>query len=200
MNRDHVDALIKHLWPQGHDLQTPQIYALLDGARDPRIAHMVRYSGLEYACLYTGKISPALSQAAPYIVHLAPKSAFTRTLLEQGWGESWGIFVEARADVSLEQLRRHFKNLQLVRDEDGNKLVFRFYDPRVLRIYLPTCTLSELSEFFGPTSKLLLESDGRTALLEHRKIVQGMDSRIWKIEHVAQMPVPVYDEFQALTE
>jgi len=38
----------------------------------------------------------------------------------------------------------------VVKDERGNRLVFRYYDPRVLRVYLPTCSPSELRTVFGP--------------------------------------------------
>jgi hypothetical protein len=45
-----------------------------------------------------------------------------------------------------------------VRDERGNRLVFRYYDPRVLRVYLPTCTASELRRVFGPIECFWMES------------------------------------------
>ena len=33
------------------------------------------------------------------------------------------------------------------------------HDPRVLRVFLPTCTPDELSDFFGPIGSFLVESD-----------------------------------------
>jgi hypothetical protein len=36
-----------------------------------------------------------------------------------------------------------------VKTEQGKMLYFRFYDPRVLRIFLPTCDAMQLRELFG---------------------------------------------------
>lgn len=57
----------------------------------------------------------------------------------------------------METLRRHFRRLLHVRSEDGEKLYFRYYDPRVLRLYLPSCTSVELKEVFGPVGRFVLE-------------------------------------------
>jgi hypothetical protein len=183
--------LTDRLWPHGDGVDTPQIYAILDGARDHRIADMVRFSGLQFMCMYSGKLSPALQQAAPYIVHLSPTAELTRTLLQQAWGQSWGMLIEAASDISMEQLRRHFRSLQRVSTEDGTPLVFRFYDPRVLRVYLPTCTISELAQFFGPVTKIIVEATegAGAAMMEYRKVAQGIDTRIQKINRIAAQAV-----------
>jgi hypothetical protein len=46
-----------------------------------------------------------------------------------------------------------------VYDEEGSYLYFRYYDPRVLRVYLPTCNESELGAVFGPIEFFLLEHE-----------------------------------------
>jgi hypothetical protein len=153
-----IDALTRTLWPRGNGPESPQVYALLDGARDDEIAKMVRISGLPYACLYAGSLSPDLQAAAPYLVQVAPESRMFKACFEAGWGRSWGVFVIAEPDVTLQALRKHFRSLLRVNDEQGKALVFRYYDPRVLRIYLPTCTPSERREFFGPALRLVVES------------------------------------------
>ena len=79
-------------------------------------------------------------------------------MLEKGWGNHWGIFVVAQgADVRA--LRQHFRHFTMVRDPDGKNLYFRFYDPRVLRTFLPTCTPDELWEFFGPVTAFAVEGE-----------------------------------------
>lgn len=180
-NITQANAIMTRFWPHGDGENEMQVYAILDGARDSRIVDLLRFSSLEYACMYAGKLSPALQQAAPYIVHLSPKAEFTRTLLQHARGQSWGIFIEAAPDISMEQLRRHFRRLQRVTTEDGQILVFRFYDPRVLRVYLPTCTLSELAQFFGPAAKIVAEAESQpgTAMIEYRKVAHGIDTREW---------------------
>ncbi len=38
-------------------------------------------------------------------------------------------------------------------------MYFRFYDPRVLRIFLPTCDRSQILEFFGPVKIFICEDE-----------------------------------------
>ena len=148
--------MLDRLWadvPEPHGV----VHALLDGARDRRIERMVRRVGNDYGCLYSGKLSERLKAAAPYLVRLGQRAKFTRELLEQGWGRSWGIFVVTHQEVAVGKLRRHFRPFLKVKDESGRTLVFRYYDPRVLRVYLPTCTDSEAEQFFGPVVKFWTE-------------------------------------------
>ena len=159
-----ADRLIAHLWPYDDSPGMPQVYALLDGARDRRIAPMVRASGQEHCCLYSGQLSEPLEQAAPYLVHLTRTASFTTDLLALAWGQSWGILTTVPPNCTMGDQRRHLRTLLRVRTEDGRALLFRFYDPRVLRIYLPTCTADETRSMFGPIAQLLAESaDGRRA-------------------------------------
>lgn len=124
------------------------VFAILDAARNKAIYPAVKTSGLPYTCLYTGKLPEVLLEAAPYLVKLEKGSPFTEQLLSEGWGDHWGIFVLANS--TLEELRRHFKRLLRVKDPEGKTLIFRFYDPRVLRVFLPTCESGELAMMFGP--------------------------------------------------
>ena len=57
---------------------------------------------------------------------------------------------------------RHFRQFLRVRDEAGREFFFRFYDPRVLRVYLPTCNSEELRTFFGPVELFSMEGERRT--------------------------------------
>lgn len=151
--RTDIDAAIAQLWPDGDSLSGRQLHMLVDGARDPAIAPLVRFGRLEYDCLFSEPLSPRLRAAAPYLVHLSANSAQTREMLHR-CADHWGIMIAAPAHVTTRQLRLHFKKLLWVHDENGRKLNFRFYDPRVLSMYLPTCTRQELQTFFGPVDCL----------------------------------------------
>lgn len=152
-----VDRLIEGLWPHGDDPERPQVHAVVDAARDPRLIGLLDSTGLERCCLFAGPLSPALRAAAPHLVHLSPDARFTRAFLQLGWGRSWGVLTSAPPDVTLPQLRKHLRTLLRVRDETGRTLLFRFYDPRVLRAYLPTCTATETGQFFGPVHRFICE-------------------------------------------
>jgi hypothetical protein len=173
-----IERLISYLWPDGDLTTTPQVYALIDGARDRRLEPMIRLSGLEYVCLYAGRLSPALERAAPYLVHLTPKTRFTQELFTTGWGQSWGIITVVPPDCTIQQQRRHFRTLMRVKTEDGRILVFRFYDPRVLRTYLPTCTTDETIQVFGPIPRLVSESPDGQQLLAYTPGPEGVETTV----------------------
>jgi hypothetical protein len=149
-----LDSVVAQLWPKGDSLTAPQVHMLVDGARDAAIAPLIRYGKLDFDCLFAEPLTPRLRAAAPYLVHLAAASAQSREMLRRCAGEHWGILVSAPSHVTTRQLRLHFKKLLWVHDEQGRKLNFRFYDPRVLSIFLPTCTQEERNIFFGPAEEL----------------------------------------------
>ncbi len=148
------DRLAESFWPAGPDDHT---FAVLDGARDPRVHGAVTGSGLPHRCLYIGAVAPVLARAAPWLVQLDGPPAAVRALVGAAWGRAWGVF--ARSDASLDGLHRHLRRLLRVQDERGKTLLFRYYDPRVLRVYLPTCTEDELDQVFGPVERFVLEGD-----------------------------------------
>lgn len=86
---------------------------------------------------------------APYLVQLAARSPLTELRIREHWGQAGGCF-----SVGAQRLQSHSGHLRrflLVKDAQGQDMYFRFYDPRVLRVFLPTCTPEELSDFFGPS-------------------------------------------------
>ncbi len=158
-----IEQLTPRLWPRGDDERT---YALLDGARTPNVQAWINASRLESRCLYIGELAPALARVAPYIVRLPRSAPASRTLLEQGWGDAWGVFL--RSTASMDALHRHFRRLLRVQDERGVRMLFRFYDPRVLRMYLPTCVPGELNQVFGPVEYFVTEAEDSATVLEFR--------------------------------
>jgi len=130
------------------------------------------FSG-ERSCLYGEDIPEALAKVSPYLVRLQPEANFTAWLISEGWGNSWGIFLESSA--SLETLRKHFREFLKVDDEEGKELFFRYYDPRVLRAYLPTCDESEAQTFFGPVRSFLLENEDASEVLKYSYGSAGCD-------------------------
>jgi len=168
-----IDRVIETLWPPGSP-PGHSVWAILDSARDQQIFPALKLSRLEYISLYSGKLPDALQRAAPYLIELAPSYKFTRPLLEMGWGNSWGIFLRIK---DARNLRHHLRGFLRVQDESGRTLVFRYYDPRVLRAYLPTCTKDELATVFGPISSFLMEGDRGESLVEFQFNGQRMTEK-----------------------
>lgn len=150
------------IWPPSAAADS-SVWAILDCARDERIYSALRTSGLDYLCLFSGRLSPAMEAAAPYLLEVARTYRFTPKLIEMSWGRSWGVFLRV-GDAS--NLRPHLRRFLRVRDETGRLLLFRYYDPRVLRVYLPTCQFDELQVVFGPVRSYFVESEDGDSLVE----------------------------------
>jgi hypothetical protein len=161
MTRQSIGSIEEILWPGG---DRRDIWMILDGARDRRVYSSLTSSYLDYACLYAGDLQPALEVAAPHLVQLEYQDKYTRRILEAGWGDSWGVFL--KCDVSLAQLRRHLRHFLIAQDPRGKDLVFRYYDPRVLRVYLPTCFTEELRSLFGAIQFFWTEGQSPGEMLE----------------------------------
>ena len=164
MSAPDADMVLNELWSMTDKKRgDTALYAVLDGARHASIFSAVKKSGFQYECLYRGELDSDLAEAAPYLVRLEPDMPFTHWLVAKGWGDSWGIFLATTA--SLRDMRQHLRKFLMVYDPEGKPLYFRYYDPRVLRVYLPTCNAEELEIFFGPVQFYMVEdSDSRTLL------------------------------------
>jgi hypothetical protein len=78
-------------------------------------------------------------------------------VLGEGWGAHWGSFVVSPAN--LRSLRDHFRAFHTVELPDQRTVLFRYYDPRVLRNFLPVCNAAELATFYGPVQKYIVEGE-----------------------------------------
>lgn len=133
-----------------------RIYAILDGASVPDLPMKLYEMQPPRYCLFTGDLEPDMAEVAPYLVRLYPRAPFTDWVLKEFWGKHWGIFAHSRQP--LKEMRKHFRSLVTVYDEEGNPMLFRFYDPRVLRRFLPTCKPDEIKTFFGDVERFFAES------------------------------------------
>jgi hypothetical protein len=143
-------------------------YALLDAARLEERLDEAKNLNSEFLSLYKGKNREVLAEVAPYLFTVPVNGNFIHWFLEKGWGDACGILLSSHA--SLEECHRHFRKFLIVKKESGQQLYFRFYDPRVLKTFLPTCTPAQLIEFFGPVSFFLTEGDHKEEALLFRNM------------------------------
>lgn len=137
--------------------QRQPIYAVVDAARSPAVLSELTTHGELYYSLYDGPEGEVLADVAPYLVALPPQSALLSALLRDHWGDS--RFTLLFADADFKNVRRQLRRFLMVEDEAGKQMYFRFYDPRVLRTFLPTCTPAECLDFFGPIAWFVLETE-----------------------------------------
>lgn len=185
-----VSQLEQCLWTKG---SARDVWMIVDPARDRRIFGLLLecfYSSL--SSLFAMPLPPQLEKVAPYLVPLDYDDKKTRKFLSNAWGNNWGIFL--RCDTSQERLRRHLRGFLSVRDPRGTRLLFRYYDPRILRTYLPTCTKGELEYVFGPIECFWTESTNPDHLLElgfkRGALVKRTISLAVGVTRAAEPPLP----------
>jgi hypothetical protein len=140
------------LWPE----PPGRLYCVLDTAADPGL-----YDGLvllaateRIDCLYEGESARGLADAAPYLIALEPDGAAFDWL----WSKRRHlVFLDSAA--SFADVRAHLRRLTRVRTDDGRFLLFRFYDPSTLRLFLLTCDGDALADLFGPLDRIVLVDD-----------------------------------------
>lgn len=137
-------------------VENTRAFAVLDGASIPDLPKRLYETQPPHYCLFRGDRPPDVMEVAPYVVQLDPGSAFADWVLGECFGKHWGIFAHSRH--SIKEMRRHFRSLVIVYDEEGKPMIFRFYDPRVLPNFLPTCEPQELNEFFGTVDMYFAEN------------------------------------------
>src|ERR1044072_7466271 len=154
-----IESVGRHLFSE----QDAKLFAVLDGASVPGLLDKLYSLSPNFCCLFRGELQPDMAEVAPYLVQLEQGTEFTNWLIGQGRGNHWGIFASSEAD--FRRMRTHFRAFLIVYDETGRPLRFRYYDPRVLRTYLPTCTTEELTTLFGPITSYIAEDANPDALL-----------------------------------
>lgn len=134
------------------------LYALLDAARTDRVLELLPEAAEEYRSLYGGVEGEALAEVAPYLVALGRDGRLLEQLVREGWGQGWGVYLACARPPG--EVRQHLRRLLLVEDEArGRRLYFRFYDPRALRVFLPSCSPRQRAEIFGEIGCFLLEGE-----------------------------------------
>ncbi len=164
---DHQRAVLEHLKKQA------ALHAVVDAARDPEVIPRLKASGVEHASLYEGDEGEELSAYGPWLARIPTDHPYLEGLVRDGWGKSWGVFLSC--PLTFPELRRHLRQFLLAKLPDGRQVCFRYYDPRVLRTYLPTCTADEMAKFVGPVERYFAESADETELLEF-----GPSYRDWR--------------------
>ncbi|MBX2924956.1 MAG: DUF4123 domain-containing protein [Chitinophagaceae bacterium] len=139
-------------------------YLLLDAARMGESMYKAKELNSRFDCLYRGRSEETLEAVAPYLFSFDGNTSFSNWLYEEGWGNAWGVVVSSKA--GFEECWKHFRKFLLVKTEDGQELYFRFYDPRVLSIFLPTCDEQQVKELFGCVEKFIVESEDKAIAIE----------------------------------
>ena len=184
LDSPQIQKILELLFQPVADHLSLQTYSILDAAREKVIYQKLLNTDIQKKCLFHGAKAVELATVAPYLVQLKKDDPFTDWLINQGWGKSWGIFFQS--SENLDKLQRHFRKFLMVYSEDGKPLYFRFYDPRVLRVYVPTCNESELKIIFGPVNRYCVECEDGNAMIEYSCVGGQLNQRIVQLVITAE--------------
>jgi hypothetical protein len=143
------------------------VYAVLDGAVVKQLPDYFEDRDAPFACLFPGETDPLVLTRAPWLVRAEPGGEIMAWILQEGWARNWGMFTIVPRDTPFDAVLDHFRKFLQVRLPDERLVFFRFYDPRVQRLFLPSCDAAQAAEVFALPIAWICESDGGDALLVH---------------------------------
>jgi hypothetical protein len=130
---------------------------LVDAAQGKDLVLMAQQEfGLVPQSLFLPEVRGSLQHVAPSVFRVDARSKFLDRWAER-LGNNAGILLISAA--TPEALQEHLRRTFVVMDESGQEYFFRYYDPRVLRVFLPTCSSQQLVEFFGPVDEFIVERE-----------------------------------------
>jgi hypothetical protein len=132
------------------------LYGIVDSARNEDVFRYLITGGTRYKSLFEGTMDEQSYGVSGFLVECKKESPLFKWMTTEAWGDSCCIFFTSKA--SFDDLFRHFQKFNRVYLEGDEVVLFRYYDPRVLKTYLPTCTKAEIDLFFGQIENFYTEN------------------------------------------
>ena len=141
------------------------LYIVVDAARDKRIYDLV-HDALFPMCLFRTEVVSPVGRAAPYLVPVEHAERLVEAWRKVGRGESWGLFL--RSSEQQARLRQRLRTFNQAKLPDGRVVLFRWWDPRVFRVYLPTCDAADLNQWFASVEEYVCETEDGAGFMLYR--------------------------------
>lgn len=157
--------------PEGQPFR--RTYAIVDASRQPMVipAALDAFAS-SVRCLFSGSALREFGDNAAWVVEIDSTEGTLRWLLEQGFNKRWAIF--ANSLLEIEPFVRHLKKFTVAEGDGGRTFFFRFYDPHVLRQYLPAFDERQVRLFFREIEDVFFEdTSGRHRLLKYNLADDG---------------------------
>lgn len=133
------------------------LYGIVDSARNEEVFRYLITGNVIYKSLFEGTMDVQSFGVSGFLVECKKESSLFQWMTTEVWGNSCCIFFTSKS--SFDELFIHFQQFNRVYLEDDEVVLFRYYDPRVLRVYLPSCNHNEIDAFFGDVNNFFAESE-----------------------------------------
>jgi hypothetical protein len=133
------------------------LYAVIDACQAfDLVVKIKEQSGKEARMLFQGAATThvEVEEIAPYVCAIDSEDVLRNDWFTR-FGSNAGILFVSESPMAV--IHKHLRGLFISKDITGQEYFFRFYDPRVLRGFLPACNPQELLQIFGPIQSILVE-------------------------------------------
>jgi hypothetical protein len=144
-----------------------ELYGIVDSAKNEDVFRHLIIGGVRYKSLFEGTMDEQSYGVSGFLVECKKESPLFKWMTTEAWGDSCCIFFTSKA--SFDDLFKHFQKFNRVYLEGDEVVLFRYYDPRVLRTYLPTCNRGEVEMFFGEVMAFIAENKNPELLTRFEK-------------------------------
>ena len=144
-----------------------KLFGIVDSARNEEVFRFLITGNVPYKSLFEGTMDVQSFGVSGFLVECKKESQLFQWMTTEAWGDSCCIFFTSKAD--FDKLFGHFQQFNRVYLEDEKVVLFRYYDPRVLRVILPTYKQHELKFFFGEVKSFIAESEDPKIVNAYKK-------------------------------
>lgn len=141
-------------------------YLLLDGAQIENLLPLIyqqQESPLAYR-LYQQTAYAEWADSGPCLVRVEPDEALMQHF-EVHWRGRAGLLLASAAEIEV--LVEHLRSLVHARVDGGQTVLFRYYDPRILPLWLETLSAQERDLYLGPVKRINLPiAEGQDLLVQ----------------------------------
>lgn len=136
-------------------LTTTKHYLLLDGAQINDLIQIIYQlePAPEFSRLYDGTRYAELADAGPILI-ATNRGSLLNQYFEKQWYMTAGVALASRAPI--DELVQHLSSLVHVSVSGGVTVLFRYYDPRILHLWLTDMSDEQRDSALGPVEQVRL--------------------------------------------
>lgn len=126
-----------------------RVHAVIDGCVVPDLPDRLTQSQAEWDCLRRGALTQAQAARAAYIVELRQDSPLLRWLIDEATTAftGWGLLMRStRPLLTMRELARDLAEVHL---PSGDRRLWRWWDPELLELFLPSCSHDQRDRVFA---------------------------------------------------
>lgn len=130
-------------------------YVLIDSSQHPGFDRKLQQCGVLYRSLFEGHAEASLTDIAPLLIDVTVERDATEKVIDetQRIGKLKPCVSTLESELPLVPLAEHFTQFHLVETADGQAMLMRWYDTRILPIWLDVLSEEQRRFFTGSVTR-----------------------------------------------